>query len=59
MNYGKTLFQILAAAMGMVIAITGLCFKTGYFETTHSDSGYILLGLGLFATIYYLAKLRD
>ena len=59
MNYGKTLFNILAAAMGMVIAITGLCFKTGYFETSHPALGYVLIGLGLFVTIFYLGKLRS
>lgn len=59
MNYGKKLFTILAAAFGMVVAITGICFITEYFEVSNPKSGYILLVLGGIMTIIYLKKLKD
>ena len=58
MNYGKRLFIILAAAMGMVIAITGICFITGYYEVNNPKSGYALLVIGGFITLFYLNKMR-
>ena len=59
MNYGKRLFIILAAAFGMVIAITGICFITGYFQVSNPKSGYALLVIGGFLTLYYLRKMKD
>lgn len=59
MNYGKKLFVILAAAMGMVITITGLCFITGYFQVSNPKSGYVLIVLGGFITLFYLNKMRE
>ena len=59
MNYGRKLFHIMAAACGMFIAITGLAFKTGYFQVDHPDSGYVLLVIGAVITIYYLAKIKS
>ena len=58
MNYGKKLFVILAAAIGMVITITGLCFITGYYTVNNPKSGYVLVVIGGFITIYYLNKMR-
>ena len=59
MNYGKKLFTILACAFGMVVAITGICFITEYFQVSNPNTGYILLVLGGFVTIFYLKKLKD
>ena len=59
MNYGKKLFTILACAFGMVIAITGICFITGYFQVSNPNSGYVLLVLGGIMTLIYLRKLKD
>ena len=59
MNYGKKLFTILAAAFGMVIAITGICFVTGYFAGHSATSGYALIVVGGLVTIFYLRKLKD
>ena len=59
MNYGRKLFVILACAMGMVVAITGICFITGYYQVSNPKSGYVLLVLGGFVTLYYLKKLKD
>ena len=59
MNYGKKLFTILACAFGMVVAITGICFITGYFQVSNPNSGYILLVLGGIMTLIYLRKLKD
>lgn len=53
------LFRILAAAMGMTIAITGLGYTTGYFPSAHPKMGYALLILGGLITIYYLNKMRE
>lgn len=53
------LFKILAAAMGMTIAITGLGYITGYFPSAHPKMGYALLILGGLITIFYLNKMRD
>lgn len=58
MNYGKTFFNIIAAAIGMVIAITGICFKVGYFEVSRPDIGYVFLIIGLVITAWYLRKLK-
>ena len=59
MNYGKKLFTILAAAFGMFIAITGICFITEYFSVSNPKSGYVLLILGGLITIIYLRRLKD
>lgn len=59
MNYGKKLFTILACAFGMVVAITGICFITGYFQVANPKSGYALLILGGIVTIFYLKRLKD
>lgn len=59
MNYGKRLFIILAAAFGMFIAITGICFITGYFEVSNPKSGYALLVVGGFIALFYLNKMRS
>ncbi len=59
MNYGKKLFIILAAAMGMVITITGICFVTEYFTVNNPKTGYPLIVLGGFITLFYLNKMRD
>lgn len=53
------LFRILAAAMGMTIAITGLGYITGYFSSAHPKMGYALLILGGLITIFYLNKMRE
>ena len=58
MNYGKKLFVILAAAMGMVIAITGLTIIAGELVVKNPKSGYVLLVIGGFITVYYLNKMR-
>ena len=59
MNYGKRLFIILAAAFGMFIAITGICFITGYFEVSNPKSGYALLVVGGSIALFYLNKMRS
>ena len=56
---GKQLFYILAAAMGMTIAITGIAFLTGYFQVSNPKSGYVLLVIGGFLTIFYLNKMKN
>lgn len=58
MNYGKTLLYILGAGGAMMVAITGICYVTGYFQSSNSFTGYAFLGLGLALTIYFLSKLR-
>ncbi len=58
MNYGKTLLYILGAGGAMMVAITGICYVTGYFQSSNSFTGYAFLGLGLALTIYFLSKLK-
>lgn len=55
---GRTLFYILAAAMGMVITITGIGIVTGQYDFTGEKGGYAMLAIGAFLTLYYLNKLR-
>lgn len=56
---GKQLFHILAAAMGMTIAITGIAFVTQYFDVSNPKSGYALIAAGGLITLYYLNKLKS
>ncbi len=58
MNYGKKLFTILAAAIGMVIAITGLGFASGQYTSASPKAGYALIIIGGFLTVFYINKLR-
>ncbi len=56
---GRQFFYIIAAAMGMTIAITGIAFITEYFSVSNPKSGYGLLVVGGFITLFYLNKLRN
>lgn len=56
---GRQFFYIIAAAMGMTIAITGIAFITEYFSVSNPKSGYGLLVVGGLITLFYLNKLRN
>ena len=58
MNYGKKFLYIMLSAAGMMIAITGICYKTGYFPGHSDSSAYLCLGIGLAITILGLANLN-
>lgn len=55
---GGTLFHIIAAAFGMLIAIVGIAFATQYFYAPNPKFGYPLIIIGGFLAFYYLSKLR-
>lgn len=59
MNYGKKFLYIMMSAFGMVIAITGICYKTGYFTGHEGNSSYVLIVAGLLIMIYGLKKLHE
>ena len=57
-HMGRQFLHIILAAVGMMIAITGIAFKTGYFQVSTPDSGYALLVIGIIITIFYLRKMN-
>ncbi|MDO4869682.1 MAG: hypothetical protein Q4A65_05280 [Bacillota bacterium] len=59
MNYGKKFRYILTAAAGMMIAIIGIAYKTGYFSGHEGNSAYGLVVCGLVIMVYGLAKLHQ
>ena len=59
MNYKKTFLNIIMAAIGMLIGITGIAYKTGYFQTSNPNIGYVFLGIGIVITAFFLNRLRD
>lgn len=58
MNYGKKFLYIILSAVGMLIAIIGIAYKTGYFPGHEGNSAYGLLFAGLVLTIFGLVKLH-
>lgn len=58
MNYGKKFLYIMATAIGMTIAITGICYKTGYFPGHSTTSAFALLVVGVLLTVLGLINLR-
>ena len=59
MNYGRKFLYIIISAAGMMIAITGLAYKTGYFPGHSDSSAYMFLGVGLAITILGLINLHN
>ena len=58
MNYGRKFLFIIISAVGMMILITGICYKTGYFPGHSVTSAYFTRGLGVVLTILGLANMR-
>ena len=58
MNYGKKFLFIMLSAAGMMIAITGIAYKTGYFPGHSTASAYACLIIGVLITVLGLANLR-
>ena len=58
MNYGKKFAFIMLSAAGMMIAIMGIAYKTGYFPGHEGNSAYGLLIPGILITIVGLVKLH-
>ena len=48
----------MLSAAGMMIAITGICYKTGYFPDHSDASAYAALAIGIVITILGLMNLR-
>ena len=59
MNYGKKFLYIMLSAAGMMIAIMGIAYKTGYFPGHTGNNAYGLLFAGLVLTVYGLIKLHN
>ncbi len=58
MNYGKKFLYIMATALGMTVAITGICYKTGYFPGHSETSAFALIVIGVLLTVLGLMNLR-
>ncbi len=58
MNYGKRFLYIMASALGMTVAITGICYKTGYFPGHSDTSAFALIVIGVALTVLGLANLH-
>lgn len=58
MNYGRKFLYIMISAAGMMIAITGICFKTGYFPGHSDTSAFAALALGVLITVLGLVNLH-
>ena len=58
MNYGKKFLYIMLSAAGMIVAITGICYKTGYFPGHSVTSAYALIVIGVLITILGLVNLN-
>lgn len=57
MNYGKKFLYIMLSAAGMMIAITGICYKTGYFPG-HESSAWMTICVGVAITVLGLINLN-
>ncbi|MDO4834349.1 MAG: hypothetical protein Q4A40_04865 [Bacillota bacterium] len=58
MNYGKKFLHIIMAAVGMLICIVGIAYRTGYFPG-HSNAGAMFfIVAGAIITISGLAKMK-
>ena len=58
MNYKKKFLYIIISAIGMLIAIIGIAYKTGYFSGHSVTSAYVCMAFGLVLTIMGLMNLR-
>lgn len=58
MDYGKKFLYIMLSAAGMMIAIIGIAYKTGYFPGHSSTGAYGLMAVGIIITILGLMNLR-
>ena len=58
MNYGKRFLYTMLSAAGMIIAITGICYKTGYFPGHSTASAFACLTIGSVITILGLINLH-
>ena len=58
MNYGKRFLYIMLSAAGIMIAITGICYKTGYFPGHSDTSAFLTLTLGVAITVLGLVNLH-
>ena len=59
MNYGRRLLYTILSAAGMMIAITGICYKTGYFPGHSMASAYACLIIGGLITVLGLVNLFE
>lgn len=58
MYYGKKFLFIMISAIGMMIAITGIAYKTGYFPGHSVQSAYFCIIFGVVLTVLGLLNLR-
>ena len=58
MNYGRKFLYIMLSAAGMMIAITGICYKTGYFPGHSDTAAFATLALGVLITVLGLINLH-
>ncbi|MGX8774141.1 MAG: hypothetical protein ACSW8G_03695 [Bacillota bacterium] len=58
MNYGKKFLYIMLSAAGMMIAITGICYKTGYFPGHSESSAWMVICVGAAITVMGLINLN-
>ena len=58
MNYGRKFLFIIISAVGMMILITGICYKTGYFPGHSEMSAYACMIIGIILAIIGLANMR-
>ncbi len=58
MNYGKRFLYIMISAVGMMVAITGICYKTCYFPGHSDTAAFATLTLGVLLTVLGLVNLH-
>ncbi len=58
MNYGRKFLYIIISAVGMMILITGICYKTGYFPGHSDASTFGCLVMGTLLTVLGLINLH-
>ena len=58
MNYGRKFLYIIISAVGMMILITGICYKTGYFPGHSDGSAFACIAVGAAITVMGLINLH-